>query len=335
MPTHKRYVKKGKSRRKIGKMQKNGKSKKGKGKTSSRVKKTRRRRGQAGSGWTGKRLDELRDAAKKATASISVDTLDPIEQDNEIFDITNIPESIKRFNTYLGLKKHGRRYRLQAVEISKCHKKLRGYYTAPACINLKFRTKVGPYVSEMDRQIGPLNDFKDGHRLNLPFIVLFNKMQIRPDGFDVTTVEKQFHDGVPEHQILQSSFIADHKFPREPIDPRTFLAQKEDDLETLKQRAASDRASQEGRERARQVAEEQRQKAEREEIERQKAQFAKLHAEVEADRKAEEEKAKAEAEAKAKAEAEAKADAERQARQEAEFRKTAEKVGRFAVGKYN
>ena len=312
-----------KSQRKMGKMQKNGKSKRVKGKSSTRVKKTRRRRGQSGSGWEGKRLDQLRESARKATASISVDTSDPIDQDNELFDITNIPESIERFNAYLGLKKYGRRYRLEAVEISRCHKKLTGYYTAPACINLKFRTKIGPYVSEMDRQIGPLNDFKDGNTLNLPFIVLFNKMQIRPDGYDATTVEKQFHDGVPEHQILQSSFIIDHKFPKEPVDPKKFLAQKEDDLETLKQRADTDRARKDRRERARQQSEALREKAEKEEIKKQQKQFAKLQAEVEAHRKA-----KAEAEAKAKAEAEA------QAQQEAEFRKTAQNVGRFAVGKY-
>ena len=239
-----------KSQRKMGKMQKKGKSKSVKGKKSSRVKKTRRRRGQCGSGWEGKRLDELREAAKKATASISMDISDPIDQDNELFDITNIPESIERFNAYLALKKYGGRYRLEAVEITRCHKKLRGFYTAPVCINLKFRTKIGPYISEMDRQIGPLNDFKDGNSLNLPFIVLFNTMQIRPDGYDATTVEKQFQDGVPEHQILQSSFIIDHKFPREPVDARKFLAQKEDDLETLKQRADTDRAREETRERA-------------------------------------------------------------------------------------
>ena len=320
-----------KSQRKMGKMQKKGKSKRVKGKKSSRVKKTRRRRGQCGSGWEGKRLDELREAAKKATASISMDISDPIDQDNELFDITNIPESIERFNAYLALKKYGGRYRLEAVEITRCHKKLRGFYTAPVCINLKFRTKIGPYISEMDRQIGPLNDFKDGNSLNLPFIVLFNTMQIRPDGYDATTVEKQFQDGVPEHQILQSSFIIDHKFPREPVDARKFLAQKEDDLETLKQRADTDRAREETRERARQQAEEHRKRAEKEEIERQQAQFAKLQAEVEADRKA---KAEAEAKAKEEAEAKAKAQAEADAKQAAEFRKTAKNVGRFAVGNY-
>ena len=74
----------------------------------------------------------------------------------------------------------------------------------------------------MDCQIGPLNDFKDGNTLNLPFIVLFNKMQIRPDGYDATTIEKQFHDGVPEHQILQSSFIIDHKFPKNRLIQKNF-----------------------------------------------------------------------------------------------------------------
>ena len=167
-------------------------------------------------------------------------------------------------------------------------------------------------------------------------------MQIRPDGFDATTLEKQFRDGVPEHQILQSTFIVDHKFPREPVDARRFLAQKEDDLATLKQRADTDIAKEETKGRTRQQAEERRKRAEKEEIEREKRRFANLNVPGWVDPEA---KAKAEAEAKAKAEAEAKANAEAKARaeadarqkeadakQEAEFRKTAKKTGRFAVG---
>ena len=334
MPTHKKKLRNRKSQRKMGKMQKNNKSKKGKSKSSSRVKKTRRRRGQAGSGWTGKRLGELREAVKKTTAFINVDPFDPIDQDKELFDITNIPNSIRRFNHYLSVKKYGKRYALISAELSKCHKNLRGEFSAPVCLNLKFTTKVGPYNSELDRQIGPLNDFKDGDRLNLPFIVLFNIMQIRPDGFDSRTLNKQYHDGVPEEQIVQSSYIADNEFPREPVDVKKFLSQKEETFEKRKQIATDRRVKEESKERARQAAEEQRQKVEQEQIERQKAQFAKLQAEVEADRKAEEEKAKAEAEAREEAERQARQEAERQARQEAEFRSTAKKVGRFAVGKY-
>ena len=341
MPTRKnqRNANIKKSQKKMGKMQKKGKSKRAKGKTSTRVKKTRRRRGQAGSGWEGKSLDEIRKSAKKATASISVDTTDPIDQDNEMFDITNIPESIEKFNAYLGLKKYGRRYRLEGVEITTCHKRLRGYYTAPVCINLKIRFKIGPHVWEMDRQIGPLNDFKDGNNLNLPFIILFNNMQIRPDGFDATTLEKQFRDGVPEHQILQSTFIVDNDFPKEPVDPITFLAQPEEDVSTLARRASEHRTIQEERETARQAKRETARQAEKIRIEREKQRFANLNVpgwlDPEAKAKAEAAaKAKAEAEAKAKAEAEAKAKAEADAKQEAEFRKTAKKTGRFAVGLY-
>ena len=87
-----------KTQRKIGK-RRQGKSKKGKGKSSSRVRKTHRRRGRRGSGpedesgWTGKRLVELKDAVKKTTASITADISDPIEQDKEIFYIINIPSA--------------------------------------------------------------------------------------------------------------------------------------------------------------------------------------------------------------------------------------------------
>jgi hypothetical protein len=332
-----------KTQRKIGK-RRQGKSKKGKGKSSSRVRKTHRRRHQAGSGsgddsgWTGKRLGELKDAVKKTTASITADISDPIEQDKEMFGIINIPESIKRFNAYLKLKKRGKRYTLVSAELTKCHKNLRGEFSAPACLNLKFRTKVGPYNSELDRQIGPLNDFKDGDdKFNLPFIVLFNIMQIRPDGFDSRTLNQQYHDGVPEEQIVQASYITDNEFPREPVDAKRFLAQKEESFEKRKQIATDLRVKEEREEKARQKAQQAREKAEKEEMEKEKIRLAKLQAEFEAERRAEA-AAQAKAEADAKAEAEIRmatqAKAEAEAKREDEFMKTAKKVGRFGVGQY-
>ena len=157
--------------------------------------KQRKQRKQRGGGWMGEAIS----AKDSTTVNMLLKSkyYRPSKEDNELFNINNIPESIRKLNTYLASRIHvgsksskpgqvpkrGTGITVTGAKLSLCTKILAAELPHSLCITFSYVVKFGSYQFYMYRQIGPLNYFMDEDlsTLELPFIMLLNLFEQRYD----------------------------------------------------------------------------------------------------------------------------------------------------------
>jgi hypothetical protein len=183
---------------------------------------------------------------------------DTSKEDKNLFNINNIPESIRQLNTYLASRIHvvsmasksstpkrGTGITVTGAKLSLCRKILAAELPHSLCITFSYFIKLGSRKFYMYRQVGPLNYFMDEDlsTLEIPFIMLLNLFEQRYDADSMDSLYEYGHQYTKEELERHRVSLLIKDMTEEKYDTLTVITPEEYARKTAERAAAVERAA--------------------------------------------------------------------------------------------